>query len=63
MKEESEGRVERLAEALAVESRCLLALLRMGYTLSQAEEALAGEEFNRQCLGCRESIAPGHTPA
>jgi hypothetical protein len=41
MKEESEGRAERLAEALAVESRCLLALLRMGCDLGQAEGLLA----------------------
>ncbi len=40
MRDEQELRTQRLCEALAVESRCLLALLRLGCELAQAEALL-----------------------
>lgn len=46
MKEESS--IERLCEALALESRCLLALLRLGCELAEAERLLAWFEMDKR---------------
>ncbi len=42
-----EVRFRRLSERLAGESRCLLALLRLGYTLAQADRLLSSQDGTR----------------